>query len=241
MKFLIIGDSYGLGEWKLLSPLDPSAQVLVPDTGLDYYLRQLGHSVTNWSVGADCNFGQLRHAYWSLKENSNFDYIVWFHTDPIRDVVEHVLNDPVDGPIQFPEFSKIYNFELAMQYINKCNYLYAENTIYQEFKIPFIVIAGVGKLEESIDQFNFVHYKIHCWTQEILNLDYPVSRHLLGWWKSHKIFENFEYDKKQLLEMIEEADHYKKLLNDSDLFPDHVHVCRNEYKKLATRLLEILC
>jgi hypothetical protein len=240
MKFLIIGDSYGRGEYQSLNPYIPTQCTFVPDTGLDYYLRQFGHSVTNWAVDADCNFGQLRHAYWTLKENSDFDYIVWFHTDPIRDVVEHVLHDPIDGPIQFPEFLQIDNFELAMQYINRQNYIYAQNMIYQEFQIPFIVIAGIGRLDDSIDQFEFAHYKIYCWAQEILNLDYPVSRHILKWWASNTVFENFDYDKQQLLVMFEEADQYQKLLDESDLFPDNFHVCRDEYKKLAHRLLELL-
>ena len=240
MKFLIIGDSYGLGEWYLPNPTDQSTQVLVPDTGLDYYLRRLGHSVTNWSVGGDCNFGQLRHAYWTLKENSDFDYIIWFHTDPVRDAVEHVLHDPIDGPIQFPEFSKITDFELAMQYINKRNYLYAENTIYEEFNIPFIVIAGVGRLEECIDQFDFAHYKIYCWAQELLNLDSPLPRHLLRWWRSQDLFENFKYDKQQVIDLIDADIRYMRLLRESDLFPDNAHVCRQEYKKLADRILKII-
>jgi len=89
MKFFILGDSWGVGEWTIKNSVFES----VPNTGLDYHLTQLGHTVTNISAGSAGNFGQLRHAYWTLKEKSDYDYIIWFHTESMRDIEEIVIND----------------------------------------------------------------------------------------------------------------------------------------------------
>ena len=89
MKFFILGDSWGVGEWTKKSGRFES----IPNTGLDYHFTQLGHTVTNISAGSAGNFGQLRHAYWTLKENANYDYIIWFHTESMRDTILTKVND----------------------------------------------------------------------------------------------------------------------------------------------------
>ena len=239
MKFFIIGDSWGQGEYPLTPNDDLSS---IPNTGLDFYLTQLGHTVKNNSKGGACNFGQLRHAYWTLKDSvdCDYDYIVWFHTEPVRDIVEHVIDDPVDGPIQYPEFSSIKDINQAMQYINECNYRYAQDIIYQEFQIPFIVIGGVGRVEESIDRFEFARYKIYSWTEELLNLEYRLPRNQMRWHRWHEVFSTFSYDRAQTLEELDAVSNFQQLLKKSPLFPDDMHVIRTEYEKLAHRLLEIV-
>lgn len=219
MKFFIIGDSWGKGEWGRVNGSELSA---VPDTGLDFYLGQLGHTITNVSAGGACNFGQLRNAYWTLRDSRDYDFIVWFHTEPVRDVVEHVLHDTIDGPKQYSEFAKIKDFNLAMQYINERNYQYAQEVIYQEFQIPFIVIGGVGRLEDSIDDYEFAKYKIHSWPEEILDLTYRLPRNCLIWNRWPEMFDNFSYDKSQLLNEFEATDNYQTLMK-------KVHCFRTTY------------
>ena len=64
MKFFILGDSWGVGEWDKSTGIFES----VPNSGLDYYLTQAGHTVMNIAQGSAGNFGQLRHAYWTLDQ-----------------------------------------------------------------------------------------------------------------------------------------------------------------------------
>ena len=237
MKFFILGDSYGIGEWKQTSPGFMEA---VPDTGLDYYLQQLGHIVTNVSAGSSCNFGQLRHAYWKLRENSDYDYIIWFHTEPVRDIIEHVLDNPADGQVQYPNFQNIKDYTKAMDYINDCNYKFAQDRIYDEFNIPWIVIGGVGRLGDSINDYSFPAHKIYSWIEDILELDYTLPKNLLLWQRSIELFDNFKYDSQEILTELEISDNYQKLLKQSILFPDDCHVIRTEYEKLAHRLLKML-
>jgi hypothetical protein len=205
MKFFILGDSWGLGEWRIHNKI----MELVPDTGIDYYLRKLGHTVTNVSAGSASNFGQLRNAYWTLRKNTDYDYIIWFHTEPIRDVLETVIDDAVvDGLIQYPEYKNITDYVEAMEYINNCNYNYAQNNIYNEFGIPFIVIGGIGRLDESIDSYEFAKYKIYSWPEELLHIDYHLPKNVLSLETWEKVFSTFKYDKQQVLTAIESALHY---------------------------------
>ena len=84
MKFFILGDSWGLGEWKFVDGIPHESGIVknVPDTSIEFYLSQHGHYVKNISAVSAGNFGQLRHAYWQLVENHRYDYIIWFHIEP---------------------------------------------------------------------------------------------------------------------------------------------------------------
>jgi len=236
MKFFILGDSWGIGEWQTIDGLT----TCVPNSGVDYYLGQSGHTITNVSAGSASNFGQLRHAYWTLKKQSDYDYIIWFHTEPSRDIVEHVIDDPIDGPLQYPDFKKIKNYHDAMSYINERNYIYAQETIYNEFNIPFIVIGGVGRLEDCIDNYSFAVHKIYSWTEELLDLSYRLPRSILQTQRWIEIFSTANYDKQQVLDEMIKVENYQNLLKTSPLFPDNAHVIRTEYEKLAHRLLEMV-
>jgi hypothetical protein len=152
-----------------------------------------------------------------------------------------VIDDPIDGPIQYPNFKNIKNYSDALTYINESNYAYAQNIIYDEFKIPFIVIGGVGRVEESIDKFSFAKYKIYSWPQELLNLDYQLSRNQLIWSRWSEVFDTFNYeDKQHIVEELEAAKHFQDLLKQTTLSPDGMHVVRFEYQKLTLRLLEMV-
>ena len=51
MKYIIIGDSWGMGEFVSKGLwIEP-----VPDTGIEHYLREAGHNVDNYAVGSACN------------------------------------------------------------------------------------------------------------------------------------------------------------------------------------------
>jgi len=237
MKFFILGDSWGCGEYSKLS----KNLLPIPNTGVDYYLRNLGHTVTNEARGGSSNFGQLRHAYWTLKENSDYDYIIWFHTEPLRDIVNTVIDDAVDGPIQYPNFKNIKEYDQALTYINDRNYQYAQDTIYTEFGIPFIVIGGPGRLEDCIDNYTFARHKIYSWIEKLLNLDYRLPRNQMDWHRCPEVFSTFNYKNRlPILQELQEVDDLQKLLIKSPLFPDNSHPSRDCSKKLAQQLIEMI-
>lgn len=235
MKFFILGDSWGVGEWTQKNGIfEP-----IPDTGLDYYLSQLGHTVTNISAGSVGNFGQLRHTYWTLKENSNYDYIIWFHTESMRDIEQIIINDPAEGQKYFPNFD-INNFEAGLDYLDFENYKYAQ-TIKNEYSIPFIVIGGQCPVNGVINQFSFARYSITSWLADLLELDFiPPKNTFFSWDKILRILDYYNIDEKDFImdniNQLDQAKIIQDLANKSSRFPDNAHPSRDCFKQLAERL-----
>jgi len=238
MKFLIIGDSWGVGEWRLTN--DTRGCVSIPNTGLDFYLKKFGHTVNNLSYGGEGNFGQLRYACHKLMtENSDYDYIIWFHTEPVRDIVQFVLNQVEAGQQQYPNIQG-KSFVDAMQYVNLCNYQYAQREIFERFDIPFIVIGGVGKLDHTIDNFAFAQIKIYSWLKELLALD-SVPHNFLKYDGVDAVYDYLKPNGiEQVLTEIERGEALQDLTKDHVNFPDGMHPRRTEFEKLANRILNML-
>ena len=239
MKFFILGDSWGVGEWIKKSGKFES----IPNTGLDYHFTQLGHTVTNISAGSAGNFGQLRHAYWTLKENANYDYIIWFHTESMRDIEEILINDPDEGRRYFPNFD-ISNFDIGLDYLDFENYKYAQ-TIADEYNIPFIVIGGQCPVNPVIDQFSFAQHIIHSWLAELLNLNFiPPKNTFFSWDKIKRILNHYTIDEKKFIidniNQLEASKSINKLAEKSLLFPDNGHPSRECFKQLAQRLTQMV-
>ena len=235
MKFFIIGDSWGVGEYKMVSGMHEA----IPNTGLDYYLTQLGHTVINTSAGSAGNFGQLRNAYWLLKENSDFDYIIWFHVEPVRDIYETVINDTIDGPIQYPNIDK-KKFINCMNYVHNQNYIFAQK-IYDEFSIPFIVVGCSGLVIDDISNFSFSKHIIKSWAQELLNVnhDMPLNCGLL--WLNSVLAYYPGWDRRQMLNELDLCLRIREKMSSLvETFPDEGHPSRNCFKQLAQRLVDLL-
>ena len=69
----IMGDSWACGEWDLKQKL--------AHPGTEQYLRDAGHNVTSVAKGGACNREQT-----ALMAESKADVIIWFLTDPLRDL-----------------------------------------------------------------------------------------------------------------------------------------------------------
>lgn len=240
MNFFILGDSWGVGEWVLKDGIFSS----IPDTGIEFYLTKLGHNVTNISAGSAGNFGQLRHAYWTLKDhagqNLNYNYIIWFHTESIRDIQEIVINDPAEGKRFFPDLD-LTNFEDALDYMDMQNYKYAQ-MIFDEFQIPFIVVGGQCTVNASIDKFSFAHIVIKSWLAELLDLDFvPPKNTFFSWIKIKKILDYYNIEEKQFImqniEILDQAQLVQQLAIHNENFPDNGHPARHCYQQLANRIL----
>jgi hypothetical protein len=239
MKFFILGDSWGVGEWTKKNNRFES----IPDTGLDYYLTQLGHTVTNISAGSAGNFGQLRHAYWTLKEKPDYNYIIWFQTESMRDIEEIIINDPSEGQKYFPDFD-ISNFESGLDYLDFENYKYAQ-TITDEYNIPFIVIGGHGPVNPAINQFSFAQHIIHSWLAELLNLNFtPPKNTFFSWDKIKRILGHYGVNEKEFIvdnmDQLDRAKVIQQLATESPLFPDNAHPSSDCFKQLAQRILAIV-
>ncbi len=238
MKFFILGDSWGVGQYQLSNGLLQP----VPNTGIDHWLKQMGHTVTNISAGSASNFGQLRHAYWTLKENSDYDYIIWFYTEPFRDIIETVINDPEEAARQYPDF-EISDFP-ECKYITEQNLHYAE-MIYNEFSIPFVVVGGQCKLPKEIDDFVFCHHTVPNWAAELLDLDFEFPNYTwFSWSKFELIFKAFDINEKQFIiqedSNLDAVNIILKKSKDSSKFPDNSHPGSEQFRQLAQTIMRKL-
>lgn len=262
MKFFILGDSWGVGEWTASRASAAPSSIFkagpdtvfkagpdtifkaVPDTGLDHWLRALGHSVTNISAASAGNFGQLRHAYWTLDQHSDYDYIVWFYTEDIRDIAEIAINDPDETAIQYPDLA-IADLDQDLQYIQEQNCKYAQY-LYDRYHLPFIVIGGQGTVPNTIKNYSFAHWVIESWLKELLELNYlpPKIPFVNSWSRLERVLQHYGIDsKKYILEHIDELDRISEitqLATRSKLFPDNTHPGAKCYQVLATRILQIV-
>jgi len=234
LKLCVIGDSWGTNN---------------PDYWsygfVDKSLKQKGHEVFNISHAGASNFGQLLVLdYQVLQQNkTNFDYIIWFHSEPARDFTEFISLDygeEIDdslGQTHFPELT-FQDFFKDLEYINNQNYEYAQK-LYNQYHIPFLVIGGAGKLNDSIKNFDFVHGQIPCWFQEILelydNLSIPKNCY------HHHVSlmcQGRSYNRQEVLQEIELLDKLEDIMkNNQIIFPDSLHPAENLYTPMFDLLL----
>ena len=84
LDLLIMGDSWGLGEWGG----DPVGRYGILHGGLGQYATEAGYAVENISRPADCNRSQVDDLLARL-ERVDLPFpsnIIWFVTDPLRDL-----------------------------------------------------------------------------------------------------------------------------------------------------------
>jgi len=99
-RILIIGDSWGEGEWDYLCNnhlvnlnvcgCPPGTETLYSTShrGLEKYLIDHGCYVENRSQGGKSNMGSLNRCKEAVNGRlDTFDYIFWFVTDPLRDFI----------------------------------------------------------------------------------------------------------------------------------------------------------
>lgn len=83
---VIAGDSWGCGEWGE----HPEKGYSLLHQGIEHYLKNLGLNVVNLSLpGGSNSFATYRLSNFNLTVN---DKIIWFQTDPIRDLRPYNTN-----------------------------------------------------------------------------------------------------------------------------------------------------
>jgi len=233
LKFLIIGDSWALGEWR---PQGQNREItLTPNTSVAWHLKQAGHKVCNLGASSAGNFGQLRFCNSFLQSESHWDYIVWLQTEPIRDVTDIVFKD-IDGDQQFPDFAKYKDFDQAMHYVNTQNYRYAQQ-MFDSFAIPFIVVGGLGKLSQTIAQFDFCCFAIDSWASEILKIP-DLAHNLLNRSGDIETIHRCNFEKNSVITAMNQSLQYQEAMRDSDSFPDSGHPDGDQHQWLAEQILE---
>ena len=212
MNILILGCSFG-----------------VPDNGCpaefhtENQLKILGHTVYNCARRGASNLASLKIA----KEFCNntalkIDWIVWFHTELIRDCCDlHVELQGIDK-FSFTDQAKIvYN-----RYAEFANTLQAK----------VAVIGGAGPVYPSLYSYITPDFCIPSWFNEILNLNLPQIQTL----SRLDIIEKMQSIGKQTkLEILQQHEEILNALEASEDFPDKYHPGARPHQELAQRLHKI--
>jgi hypothetical protein len=233
MKFCIIGDSWG-GNY---APIQGCLDTALTTAGIDFL---------NVSHGGASNFGQLRLLdYQVLKSKQiDFNFILWLHTEPVRDYTEFVSldygNDNAAGKTQFPNLTNI-EFYKDLEYIENQNFKYAQQ-LYNEYKIPFLVIGGAGPVSKSIEQYNFAHWVLPNWHQQFSKFTgiMPVNCY------DHHVVKMADHGRYSKSEVLEELTNIEKLhlfnsnilSHEPGIFVDSGHPHTQMYLPLVNQILE---
>ena len=90
---VIIGDSWGCGEWNFIPGV---VGATITHTGLEQYLLDAGHLVTNLSGSNKMNEEALEFLENYLDKNLAPKTVCWFVTCPLRTTTRYIYNDPYD-------------------------------------------------------------------------------------------------------------------------------------------------
>ena len=249
MKFIIIGDSWGRGEWVYENDTPPYNQgkriYVVPNTSIGSVLEAHGHTCITLAKASTkgSNYNQLLRLQEEIADELRFstepiDGIIWFHTETIRDIIWSIVLDKEKAKIQYPNFD-ISNFRNAMEYINTQNYNFAQK-LYKEYKIPFYVIGCLSPLSQTIHNFNFHKLAITSWISEITGYkveELPLNMHedfFLEMLDILKVSNKEEINKEMKLMSKTEQE-----LDSNGMFSAGIHPTYNQIKELAKRILAI--
>ena len=230
-RFLICGDSWGVGAWRY----EGNGIYAIPNTGIDYYLQQQGHTVTNIAKGQASNYVQLKELTKQLEISNDYDYVIWFQTEPNRDIVDTVMGDALESAIQYPAFD-IQDYAKCMSYIKPRNYQYAQY-VYGKFNVPFVVVGGLSSIDPCINDYTFAAKVIPSWLDDITDSQYDLAENmhqnimlsvLTHYTNVNKAYMVDELDK---MKIIEES------LESHPNFSNGVHPNTEQYGILASRLL----
>lgn len=109
MKILITGDSFGCGEWQI----DPDLQSkILLHKGIEHYLLEENYDVLNVSIAGSPNKFAIKRL--SLVLDFNPDIILWFQSDPLRDLFP--FNDFTEKFNTFEELIELNNNILDNHY-----------------------------------------------------------------------------------------------------------------------------
>jgi hypothetical protein len=134
---LICGDSWGCGEWGYIA----HNEYTILHGGLAQYLEEDGYETVNISKGGSSNLGAVHRLKQFAQSNPIDQYtIVWFQTDPFRDVEPlSVVND-------------ISTIEELL--IKQKTLLEAVYTELNSIGVKILCIGGTTKLSISISNYS---------------------------------------------------------------------------------------
>jgi hypothetical protein len=240
--YIILGDSWGCGEW-----VDGE----VTHSGLAFYMEELGHKVVNNSIPGGSNYESLNSlkdflvCEQDLEEIKKINGIFLFWTEWYRDfrIKPYGIFDlAVDSSNYF--MPKNYNKDFYSRYQERV--LLDFKKVADKLKVPIYVIGGASDL----DYFdNDLFGNVICVCQSLTNLCVNNSDRIqdparcTARWPVEfvkTIKQNTKTSLEFLLDELQKNENRQNLCKEYRLqfFPDKAHVDRKGHKKLLNLLIE---
>ena len=134
VDLLIVGDSWAMGEWDW----DNENRYACTHKGLEQYFLDAGCSVQNKSIGGASNSQSILTL--QLLDLNQYKSILWFQTDPLRDITDSQLFLK-----EYNSFQKV--IEHQKELLNK-TYLNLNS-----LEIEILCIGGCSKLELDLIKY----------------------------------------------------------------------------------------
>jgi len=226
--------------------------------GFGYYLDQKGHATVNYSIGGGCNIEALFKTEEALGLAPPFtspvfynpDVIILMLTEPIRDLspqrwpAEAGLKDLEKYSVQR---DKIVTEATSIADMNSrliTALLDNAQKIYDETKVPWIIIEGWGKLPQDLSKYTFIKHVHRNWMENLLGHEIPA----MSSWPTINLLRRARPDLADSSAIIKTApesefkkivDSYEdtiKTMEQNDKFPDNCHPDRTVHEQLANEL-----
>jgi len=209
-KIVLVGDSWGVPNY-----YGPPG--VAPEYHTEFILRNLGYDVVNFSINGGSNYKSLSDLHFHILQGNTVDWIIWFHTDMIKDHNLVDLNKSFTTKNLITEISeKVYN---------------KWNQVVSDAQAKAIVIGASAELLDNFDRFVKPNHTIQDWRSEIVGKKLPLAyaHHYLDILE-HKNNEDTIEDK---LAIVDAKTAIVEAMGDTELFPDRSHPGIEPHKKLS--------
>ncbi len=234
MNILLLGCSWGVPNYFGL-PGPPK------EDHIEYLLKNLGHTVFNCSINNGSNletlerakcflngfpikhparYGEFQDTLISISDvNVRIDWIVWFHTELLRDYHKGKMPPMIDN---------------AIYYIaNKTYPLFFDFT--KSINAKLAIIGGSAPVHYAIHKYGKPNYLINDWRSDIVGQKLPEVHSLSR-------LDIVEYSKDSIEyknNLLEKHMLIREVLANSNEFPDDSHPGTNSHFNLFSKLQNI--
>lgn len=229
MRLLMIGDSWGCGEYSR-NP-DNTANI-ISHRGTEDYLRAAGHLVKNMSCPADNNLRQLRLADAELHKRP-YDHIIWFQTEPLRNIYEFTPFPEPQDHWQYDLRKHAPAYDPMVEEWFRMTYDKAQE-VSDRHSIKLITIGGMVPLHPVILNYSFHDILTWSWAEDIVGHRPPYN----SYWHTGRFTEdNIDLlDNKQMYDEIRKCRVYEDIQEACERFSCR-HPDRRCHEELSERLL----
>ena len=242
MKFLIAGDSWGCGEWDKDCTHNPHR-------GLEQYLVEDGHQVTNLSNQGISNHDiyQRIDAYFRRNTTHTIDAVFVFQTEYNRD---YKHSDGWENELHAQDWAELVEPEdIAMRWISR--FYKNLSNIFQKYNCAIYIIGGHSDtlwFDNMSDHYPGCEIVCQSMTNLILNGNHCVDQPVLSFYeqKTEELVKRVkskldDTDKlERLMTLIDQGYQREMLLreNPNYFYPDGIHPNRLGFKILYNYLKE---